>query len=595
MSGPRLLLGELRPERARIVGLVALLVATMLLPVGGQLFLGRFVDEGVDGAAPGQLVALGGGFGVTLLLAGALQMVVTWLAVRLAWRVGNRLRADLCAHALDLDLAWHGEHSPGLLIERVDGDVNALGEFASTAILHLLGNVILLAGVLVVATAIDWRTGLLLGLTTAAAVGVMIRLRSLGVPAYDHEREVQADLYGDLEERLGGLEDLRANGAGPWAVHRLHRHSSRWWHASRRAAVLGDGAYGVTGITFGLGTVVTLAAAVALYRQGAVSIGSVVVLFRFSQMLREPLDRIAEQLSQMQKAVAGARRAARLLGTRSSLPAGRGARLPDGPLGVELDGVALAYSSGRSALAGIDLRLAPGTVLGVVGRTGSGKTSLGRLLLRLWDPTAGTVRVGGTDLRELDEDHLRRRVAVVAQEVDVFRASVRDNLTVLGTVPATDAALVSALVDVGLGDWFADLAHGLDQVIDGTAELSAGEAQLLAFARVLLVDPGLVVLDEASSRLDPDTERRLAAATTRLRQGRTVVIIAHRLSTLDAVDEVCVVDGGRIIEHGDRRRLAADPDSRFGHLLAAAHDAAHGGPTHNAAGRDRAERDGAIR
>jgi ABC-type multidrug transport system fused ATPase/permease subunit len=272
--------------------------------------------------------------------------------------------------------------------------------------------------------------------------------------------------------------------------------------------------------------------------------------------------------------MAGARRAAQLLATEPSVGEYATAEvgepeLPAGPLWLQLERVTFAYDAGRGpVLVDVDLDLAPGRHLGVVGRTGSGKTTVGRLILRLWDvESPGAVRIGGIDVRRLPVDELRRRVAVVTQDVELFRATLRDNLTVFGARAASDARLEEVLDQVGLDRWRRSLPQGLDTAMAGGTSLSAGEAQLLAFARAFLVDPGLVVLDEASSRLDPVTEARIAAATSLLLAGRTAVVIAHRLSTLDEVDEVVVVDDGRIVEHGDRMALAADPASRFAALL----------------------------
>ena len=184
-------------------------------------------------------------------------------------------------------------------------------------------------------------------------------------------------------------------------------------------------------------------------------------------MVRQPIERIAEQMREFQKAAAGARRAARLLATVPTLPEGRGDHLPPGPLPVDLDDVAFAYAGDTDVLVDLDLHLAPGTRLGVVGRTGSGKSTLGRLLARLWDVTDGSVRLGGVDVRDADTDDLRRRVAVVSQDVELLRASLRDNLTFLGTVAATDDDLRAALADVGLAEWAAGLDDGLDTMLDG--------------------------------------------------------------------------------------------------------------------------------
>jgi ABC-type multidrug transport system fused ATPase/permease subunit len=563
-----LLAAYLRPERARLLVLGVVLLVSTLAPVAGPVLLGNAIDAALRGESTGDLVGIAVAFLVVTVGADVLQVVVAWQSVHLAWRVGNRLRLDLARHALRLDLDWHGRHSPGLLIERLDGDIEAIVTFSSTAVLQLVGNALLLVGVVVVSLVIDWRAGLLIIASTAAAGYVMVRFRAIAVPAHDQEREIQSQMYGDLEERLGGLEDLRANGAGPYAVHRLQHHSSRWWHAARRAALLGDGSYTLAAAAFSLGSVLTLALGVWLLRSDALSIGALLALFRFSQMIRQPIERIAEQLREFQKAAAGARRAARLLAVEPSVPDGRGDPLPDGPLRVDLEGVAFAYKGDSDVLVDLDLHLAPGTRLGVVGRTGSGKSTLGRLLVRLWDVTDGSVRLGGVDVRDAATHDLRRRVSVVSQDVELLRASLRDNLTFLGAVPASDLDLREALEDVGLGAWVETLPQGLDTVLDDRAGLSAGQAQLLAFARVLLADPGLVVLDEATSRLDPDTEQRLTLAAERALAGRTVVIIAHRLATLAAVDEVLVLERGRVLEHGARADLVGDPSSHFARLLA---------------------------
>lgn len=565
------LTSRLRPEGRRLGALGLLLVVAMTLPLLGPLIIARFVDAAHDGEVAGTLVTLAALYLVVALVAEGLKLLVTWFSVTMAWRVGNRLRSDLCAHALSLDLAWHGEHSAGQLIERVDGDVDALTKFASTAVLNLLGNAVLFVGTLTIVSIIDWRVGILIAVVATAAITVLVSMRRWAVPYRDEEREVQGALYGDVEERLGGLEDLRANGAGAWAVHQLQRHSASWWTIARRASARGDGALVATDVVFAIGSALVLALGIWLHRADAISIGTVLALFRYSQLISEPLWQVAEQLSEMQKAAAGTRRAARLLATEPDIVDGSGGRLPDGPLSVEFDDIEFSYGLDHPVLSDVDLRIDAGTRVGVVGRTGSGKTSLGRLALRLWDPERGTVRLGGVDLRTVTIADLRRHVAVVTQEVEIFRATVRDNLTLFGAVEATDRDIERALHSVGLAGWVRALPRGLDTLLHGTNELSAGEAQLLACARVMLSDAGLVVLDEASSRLDPLTEARLSQAIERLLRNRTAIIVAHRLSTLDRVDEIVVVDHGRVVEHGRRDALAADSASRFAQLLNAGH------------------------
>jgi ABC-type multidrug transport system fused ATPase/permease subunit len=216
----------------------------------------------------------------------------------------------------------------------------------------------------------------------------------------------------------------------------------------------------------------------------------------------------------------------------------------------------------------ISFELKPGRVLGLLGRTGSGKTTLARLLLRLYDPTAGTVRLGGVAARDACLDDVRRHVGVVTQDVQLFHATVRDNLAFFN--PAIgDEQIRAALYDLGLRRWYESLPDGLDTELEAGGALSAGEAQLLAFARLFLADPGLVILDEASSRLDPATEQLIERAVSKLLHDRTAIIIAHRLGTIERADEILILEQGRILEHGDRVGLAGDPDSRFAQLLRA--------------------------
>ncbi len=572
VRGPetRLLFSMLRPERRAATGVLAVLLVALSLRLAMPALLGRFVDGAIAGRSIDALVQIAGMYVAAAVIAEALQLVVMWGSLHLSWRAGNRLRERLLRHALRLEMAWHGKHSPGQLIERIDGDVEALAIFFSNVLVHVLGNVVLMIAMLGVALFIDPRAGALLVLSAIAGGFVLIRLRAAAVPAREAEREANAQLYGDLEERLGGLEDLRANGAGRYAVHRLHVNSSRSWHAARRASFLGDGSYAVAAATFAAGSVATLALGFVLHDRGLLTVGQVLALFRYSEMLRQPLERIADQLKEFQKALAGARRASWMLATDPSItdgPLGAEA-LPDGALAVRFERVSFAYAAdSEPAVRDIDLEVPAGSHLGVIGRTGSGKTTLGRLALRLWDVGEGRVTIGGVDVRELRQDVLRGRVAVVTQDVELFRASLRENLTIFGARAVSDDELTGVLRRVGLSTWLDAQPEGLDTQLEGSSSLSAGEAQLLAFARAFLADPSVVILDEASSRLDPKTESHITAAMQDLLAGRTAIIVAHRLATLDAVDTIAVVDDGRIVEHGPRDALAADADSRYGRLL----------------------------
>jgi ABC-type multidrug transport system fused ATPase/permease subunit len=554
----------LRPRRRRLGALVLVLVVSALLPLLGPILLGRFIDAAADGQPTSVLVTIAFVSIANAIAAESLSLLVTWQTERLSWQAGNQMREDLTDKVLHLDMAWHGRHTPGELIERIDGDVENVWGYFTAFILDVASNALLIVGVLVAVSVIDLRVSAALLAFAAVATLVLVALRRFAVSAAETERAAGARLYGELEERLSGIEDLRANGAASYVWGRFRSLAIGHIRAQVTSARRGGGSYGLTMIVLALGTGVVLWVGLTLHREGAISAGTILVLFRFSQMVRTPLERIAEQLREVQKALAGARRAARLLAVEPAVAEGSGVGLPSGPLALDIDHVDFAYDDGEPVLHDLDLHLPPGTVLGLVGRTGSGKTTVGRLLLRLYETEHGTVRVGGLDVRDIDTAVFRRRVAAVTQDVQLFTASVRDNLTVFGARDASDRDLHEVLAAIDLDGWIAHRGD-LDTALD-PLKLSAGEAQLLALGRALLADPGLVILDEASSRLDPVTEARVAAATRRLLAGRTAIIVAHRLATLDVADEIAVLDHGRLVEHGRRSALLADPTSVFGRL-----------------------------
>jgi len=487
------------------------------------------------------------------------------------WKATNALRADLALHVLELDLGFHKTRTTGELIERIDGDVSSLANFFSRFVVSVIGNLALLLGVVIVVLAEDAVAGIVLGAYALIALLVLGRLRSIAVGRWRRVREVAALLFGFIGERLAGTEDIRSCGAEVHVMNGLalqHRavYAARK-HAIAAVAVIGS----TTTFTFALGSALSFGVGGYLWSAGAITLGTVYLLFHYTELLRRPIEQLRVELEEVQRALGSIGRIDELLRTESRLPPGRGLALPDGALAVDVDDVTFAYEpDGESVLRGVTLRLAPGRVLGVLGRTGSGKTTIARLLLRFYDPTSGTVSLGGVDVREADLSDVRRRATLVTQDVQLFHASVRDNLTFFD--PAIDdARILEVLERVGLGGWLRRLSGpGAEGDLDSlmtAGELSAGEAQLLAFVRAFLRDPGLVILDEASSRLDPATERHIERAIDALLADRTGVVIAHRLATLQRCDEIAILEGGQVVERGDRLALAGDPSSRFAQLL----------------------------
>jgi len=568
----RLLRRYLRPLRRRVALLAVLLGTGIACQAVNPQLIRAFLDRASSGGSLGGLLTLAGGFTALAVGHQLLNVAATYVAEQVGWRATNELRADLAEHVLRLDMGFHKGHTPGELIERIDGDVTTLSEFFASFVIRVLGNLVLVVAVL----GLLWRESIWVGLTmTGWAVLVlvgMLAIQTVALPWWKAMRARSAEFFGFLGEQLAGTEDVRASGGVPFMMHRFTRVMRAWLPEQVRARMGFAALWGWSILTY---LIIGMALVFWLGWQGlqagTLTIGAVYLVFYYSDMMREPLEQIRQQMEVLQKAGAGIARVEELLAIRPRLDETGTAGLPAGPLPVDLRALHFAYrdgeSNGETVLEGIDLALAPGRVLGVLGRTGSGKSTLARLLTRLYDPQEGEVLLGGTPLPTVAPAALRSRVAMVTQEVQLFRGSVRDNLTFFAA-DTSDERLWEVLFALGLGDWAAGLPQGLDTVLEtGSAGLSAGQAQLLAFARVFLRDPGLVILDEASSRLDPATEALIERAVGRLLAGRTGVIIAHRLATVERADDILILEAGRVVESGERAALAADPGSRFSRLL----------------------------
>jgi len=591
-----LLVDYLSPQRIRVTWLAITLLSSIGLQILNPQILRYFIDTAVAGGSEQALFAAALLFTGVALVTQVLAVAATYFGENVAWTATNALRADLAEHCLKLDLSFHKSRTPGELIERVDGDVNALSRFFSQFTIYVLGNGILLGGILVVLFYEDWRAGLALSLFTLTALSALIRLRFYAIPYWAALRQASAEFFGFLGEQLAGTEDLRANGAASYVMHRFYKLLQRWLPIYQKARLAGTILWGTTVGLFTVGNAIALAVGAYLWSQKAITIGTVFLIFYYTDLLRQPIEQIREELENLQQVEASTSRIRELFQIQSKLSPGGETVLSVGALSVSFENVWFSYEEPEGkkqesklsisssqlhlgqthpkskiqsewVLQNISFYLPPGQVLGLLGRTGSGKTTLVRLLLRLYEPQVGSVRLGGTATDQTPLRDIPQRVGLVTQDVQLFQTTVRNNLTFFNP-KISDEQILYTLELLGLSVWLHSLPQGLDTLLgSNSGGLSAGQAQLLAFARIFLKHPGLVILDEASSRLDPTTENLIERAMDRLLQGRTAIIIAHRLATVQRADQILILENGRSIEYGMRENLANNPDSRFARLL----------------------------
>jgi ATP-binding cassette, subfamily B, bacterial len=601
-AGHRQLLGVyLGPQRLRVVGLALLLFSGIGLQLLNPQIIRYFIDTAQAAGPLGNLMLAAGAYLLVGLLARLLNLATTYSGLNVAWAATNALRADLVSHLLRLDMPFHKTHTPGELIERVDGDINGLTELFSTLVVKVLGNGLLVLAIIFLLYRESTGAGAVLTVYTLLTVIALALVQRIGVRAWTAAREAWGDQMGFLEERLAATEDIRGIGAEAYALAQLQGKMYALLRKARGGMMAQALSYVVTNFLYIVGYGLGLLIAALLYTGGDVTIGTAFLIVSYIGMLAAPLDEIRREAENLQQATAGVNRIGELLRLSPGVQEAATATLPASPLDVRFDRVAFRYADGDAVdygdgplvLRDVDFTLGAGRVLGVLGRTGSGKTTLTRLLFRLYDPTAGHIALSGLDLRAVSLADLRARVGMVTQDVQLFSATLMENITLFDPAIGEDDVR-RALASLDLLGWAEGQPDGLHtRLAAGGAGMSAGEAQLLAFARILLRDPGLVILDEAASRLDPVTERRLERAIDRLlgdghmphrhpepvdgatepargnqqKERRTAIIIAHRLSTVQRADDILILEDGCVVEFGERARLAADPSSRFAALL----------------------------
>ncbi len=562
----------LSPELRRgLIGTIIIaIVATagrVVVPIAIQQILdGGFSTDGVDM-----------GFVVQMTLLALLAVVVTgaatgWMHLRLA-RVSETalsgLRIRAFRHIHDLSMLHQASEQRGVLVTRVTSDVDQISRFMQWAGLQLLTNGLQAFLALVVMLTMSVPLGLVVIATIPMIVYMIAFFQTRLRVAYLLVRERVGQMLALIAETVVGAPVIRAYGIEKRTRERLEEAIE-----AHRAAGVKAGLLSSTFSGFGeLSSAIVIAAVVVvgtiLAVNGSTTVGTVVAFLFLVQLFVQPVQFMGEAVNEAQTAVAGWSRVLDILDIAPDVadPGPDGVVLPRRPLGAKFSDVVFRYprpgetakaADASPALSDINVEIPARQRVAIVGETGSGKTTFAKLLTRLMDPSSGTVEVGGTDLRKVRFDSLRDRVVMVPQEGILFRGTIADNVR-MGAPQATRSELLETFERLGLTDWLSEMAQGLDTSVgERGSSLSVGERQLVTLVRAAIADPDLLVLDEATSAVDPATEVRISGALNQLTSGRTVVTIAHRLSTAEAADRVLVFDHGELIQDGPHSRLVAE-------------------------------------
>jgi ATP-binding cassette subfamily B protein len=555
----RWMLGLLRPYRRQVIFMLVALVAATAAGLAPPYLAGRAIDDGINAGDASALTVIVVVFLVSALLYWGATYAQTYLVGWVGQRALQDLRERIYSHLQAMSIGFFTRRKPGVLISRLTNDVQALDSLVTDGVVTLISSTLTLVGVVVILLLLDVPLALVTFLTfpLLAVASVVFRVASAG--AYRLTREKIANITAYLQETLSGVRVVRSFGQEPRHIERMSELNEENRMANMRTVYLNASYFPAVELLSALGTAVILLYGGYQVIEGNVEVGILVAFVGYLNQFFDPIQQISQLYTTYQQGMAALDKIFDLLDTAPDMTDKPDALDPGEIRGeLRMEDVSFSYADdGGWALEDVDLVVPAGETVALVGETGAGKSTLAKLVARFYDPQRGRMLVDGYDLRDLKAKCLRRQLGIVPQESFLFSGTVRDNIA-FGRPDASDEEIREAARTVGADGFIERLPVGYDtEVGERGVQLSAGQRQLIAFARALLAEPRILILDEATSNVDVRTERIIEQGLERLLAGRTAIVIAHRLSTIRRADRIVVLDHGRIVESGSHDELIA--------------------------------------
>ncbi|MBO8126941.1 MAG: ABC transporter ATP-binding protein [Firmicutes bacterium] len=548
----------LRPYTWLLLAAVATVVVISLLEVWVPWFSKYVVDEAIPRKDLGLVIKAIAGISLASLAIAGLSYLRTYLMSVVSQSVVYDLRKQVYSHLQRMDMAFFDRQRTGDLMSRIIEDVNALQRLLTYSAMELVTDFVTFAAVLIVVFWYDWRLATFMFL---AFPGMAATVRVLGQKLRRAYRQVQRELgamSSHLQETISNIRGVKATGSEEWELERFSTFNQKVKRTNVVAAALWSLFFSVISVLNQLGFAVVLGYGAYRVIRGDLTVGVLVAFLGYLQLMRKPIQRIGRLVNALQQAVASAERLFELLDQEPGVTDLPGAiDLPQVEGEIRFENVSFAYRPGEPVIAGFSETIEPGTMLAVVGPSGAGKTTLASLVYRLYDPDEGAIYIDGIDIRRVKLASLRAQIGVVTQDIMLLAGSIRDNIA-YGCPDATQEEVEAAARAANAHDFICELPQGYDtQVGERGVQLSGGQRQRIAIARAILKNPRILILDEATSQLDNESEYQIKLALEKVLAGRTSLVIAHRLSTIQRADRIIVLDRGRVVEKGTHQELLA--------------------------------------
>ena len=527
-----------------------------------------FLDNAMTGNVGSKLILIALSFIGVSVLTQIIYVVTSYFSQKFAWKIIKKIRISLFEHCLNLDIKYHKEHNEGELQERIDGDVSQIFVLYSQIIFSLFSSSLLLLGTLVILFTEHYFMGIAMLFYAVFAIVILWKVKSSNSSKWLKFSEANAEYYSHINEKFDGAKVIVTNNSQNFIIAKYTKLIVKIYPIVKAATMTWAKIWGASISIFTLGTVLSLSIGIFLWSKGTISIATIYLFYNYTEILRRPIEQLRVQLQSLQLAEASYTRINDLFNEEyTDITEGKTLKLMNSPA-LKVEDLSFSYDGNNNVLSNISFELNAGESVGIIGRTGSGKTTLVNLITRLYNVEVGNILIDGNDMNSFRIEDIYENVCYVAQDVEIFDNTLRENIR-LFDLDIEDDEIINTIKKLGFIDWLHNYKNGLNTVIKKTdLAMSSGEKQILTFIRVFIKDHKMIIFDEATANIDQVTSNMIDKSLEKIIMNKTSLIVAHKLSTLNKVDNILILNKGKIEEYGERIKLENDPNSKYFKLLA---------------------------